>query len=723
MRKPILFLALILGVVLALVPGASAETFEDVYDDASNFTNVAVAQNIIANVTFWGFNNSIFGPPLPDNFLEYTAISASGYLTRNSSYLAWDGNMRYVSTEYAYTPVHSPGSGASWVYEYDVYVEELTTSTRTIRCTSLMLTNSTDDYRGILGINGYAVAAQISSRSNNQKWFFIFQRTWGGASGSNTTEYSLLDIETWYYIQVSKNATYIQLRVFTDEARTIQVAQAVLNIVGNDFRYTKVYAISNVGYATSENSKGYIRNMFTSQNGGVMTEGWVYTKALVTGQDVIVLTYQQFLTNGATIGVSFSSDNVTWVNQQNFGGGEDTPGTGWQALTWEKLGMTTAYIRFHFERPNQAADCELRQWRLIYQSELVGGLNGYWSEYNVSAVTLRAGNPIHGNITSMAFRDGKTFRVEEIVSQVPAVDARVNFTGIPSNIKSLSIRLYDVYDGSPTDEVHYDVWNFETLAWITVSQKGEGAFEWTNISLSYAPVSGLSDFIEDGKVWFRMHEPGSGVPGHYIEGDYIRLRGFTNTTIPSFNVTLILDDVAGDWEIFYLDTVAILEGTNVWGNLTSLKYRDGKTMFGYEGSGTPGVDVRGNYTIPARTIGLSMRSFNRFDGTPSDHIGFEVWDFEAEEWDTIGESFNDGVWEWTNSSISLNGEYRDPINSTHERVWLRMHHPESGVPSHEIETDMVVLMGFVPQAKTGGLFWLVLLSLIIVAAALLSRRS
>jgi len=528
-EKALIYLCLFLSLICAMVViTGKATTFEDVYDDASTFDNVAVAQSVIVNGTNWSLNNSALIPPSFDNFNDYTAISAGGALSRNSSHLVFNGNFRYVTDEYAYI---SRTLNNEWVIDTSYIVVSLDNSGSTGRQTILMMSNTTADYRWLHANSVTAFHVMTMSKSNANKFYFALQYTIGGSQTTNRTADNILDINTWYYLRLEKDATKVKFSVFSDEARTTLVADISFLLTSFDNTFTKVWAVSNVGYATSLDISGYMKNMLTNQEMQPPIEGYVYTNALITGKDVMVLTYQHKLTGGSEIGISFSDDNITWVNQQNFASGEETEGTGWQALTWEKLGLTTAYIRFRFSRPSPTDDCELRQWRLIYQSTIAPTItlvNGSWIEYNVTSVSVIKGTYVSGNLESMAFDDVDYYHVNEALG-IEGYDVRFNFTNVMNTSISLSHRILSEYEGNPAHDVDVEIWNFTGNAWVDSVHVTEHALRWNNNSMSLRSI----DFNNNGNVWLRIVHHTSGVNTHYLNVDYLRLRAFIPVYVPS----------------------------------------------------------------------------------------------------------------------------------------------------------------------------------------------
>lgn len=167
-------------------------------------------------------------------------------------------------------------------------------------------------------------------------------------------------------------------------------------------------------------------------------------------------------------------------------------------------------------------------------------VDGSWYEYNVSLITIVKGTYVSGNLTSMIVNDADYYIVDEVIG-VEGFDIRLNFTDIPIDILSLSIRTLSNYVGNPAHNKVVEVFNHSSNNWITLYPiAGQGAFEWGNHSLSLG--RGINNI---GNVWCRIVHPTNGVNTHYIEIDYIKLRGFIATssggsTIGLFNNFIIL---------------------------------------------------------------------------------------------------------------------------------------------------------------------------------------
>lgn len=228
-------------------------------------------------------------------------------------------------------------------------------------------------------------------------------------------------------------------------------------------------------------------------------------------------------------------------------------------VAWDTLGTstTTGYVDYEVENGTERyyrvracidqpdgwhnstfTDINYEEVNFLSSEPCITVLAGDWATYNASSITVETGTFVHGNITSLVYRDGKTAKINEVTG-VPGFDVRVNFTGIPENSTSLSMRPFNEYEGNPAHIVQHQAWHFENKTWVVLETLVEHGFRWTNASLS------LGGFIENvtGKVWVRALHVSSGSIGHYIEVDYLRLRAF----VPTGGVDPNLDAWSINW--------------------------------------------------------------------------------------------------------------------------------------------------------------------------------
>ena len=676
------------------------------------------------NNTFIGFNNSVLSP-INEDFTTYTEVDTLGIITINSSHVEFNGNMRGTSNQYVYKTHESKGS---YVYEWDICIDSVQSSSAFYRETTLMLTNITNDWKYIFDNNGDGIFVITSSLSSSTGFYYYLIDTHAGVNVFNTTTQNALNIDTWYYLRLEKDGLDITLSIYSDEARTSLVESISITIgIGDDYTYDKVFIASNVGFATNYNIHGYTRNLDIGNLGGGALEGIIYTKDLLSlvTDDVTALITNTLIEGSSEITVEFSNDNVTWYNQQKIVG-DETIITGYDGFNLEKLEYSTLYLRFSFSRPSTDDDVRLDNYKVIYESDIVGGLNGVWKEYYLHTIDIKVGVNQWGNLSSMWAIDGKTIKGnEEAVS--PAMLTTGNFT-IPNDVISGGLYIYGEYVGNPSHDIKYEVWNFDTEEWELIGEPLTSVgWMWQNESISLNGRYRQAFNATHDDVWVRLIHTSQGNILHTLEIDYIALIGFFDTTELSVNITQIVqqvNEVDGEWVTYRLDNISIITGTNVWGNLSSMWYVDGKTIYGNEEAETPAMLVHGNFTIPNNLISASLHVFGEYIGNPAHDIKYQVWNFDLTEWEALGDPLVSGAgMHWQNRSISLDGQYRQEYNSTHDNVWIRLIHTNQGVITHSLEVDYVALHGLLPANRQwwlGGLF--ILVPVLIILAYVLRRK-
>lgn len=511
--KLVILMILVAGVLI--VP-AFADFYEDVFDPCENFTNVSgFTEGMIANSTFWGFNNSMTGI-IPENTGAYTENDAQGWITVNSQ------TSVTIKADMDQTVYLARDLGLNNIGDFDVSF-------------------SVDPISHISNGRAYGFYVSKTVGGGQQNVDLIGYRVRWSTSDVKyqhalVTRESSVNIISSYlepvgdpirYARITKVGSNVTLWIFSDSDHTGYIF-SVSHILASDVKYRYLYWVGSDNIPLGSREMEIVVDDLKGFNSSGLSAGYIYTTQLINGSKPMVFSTQAKYDNGNSIAFSFSDDNITWVNQQNFLGGADTPGTGWQAFNLEKMDWDTVYIRMLFLRNVGIGDCDLRQWRLFYTSEGGQGnitiLAGAFAEYNVSSIDVLVGTYVHGNLTSTQFVDGKTYKVDEVTGS-PGFDVRFNFTGVPENSTSLSLRSFVEYEGNPAHIVNIEAWNFINKEWVFLSRVPENSFNYYNVSLS------IGGFIQNdtGKVWIRIKHDSQGSAGHWLNVDYLRLRAFVPT--------------------------------------------------------------------------------------------------------------------------------------------------------------------------------------------------
>jgi len=159
---------------------------------------------------------------------------------------------------------------------------------------------------------------------------------------------------------------------------------------------------------------------------------------------------------------------------------------------------------------------------------------GNWTHYHPTGYTVFTAGTTNGSIANTTQLDGIALRVNEVLGVNPLTFS-LNFTNIPTNITTMSLRTYCLYEGNPAHIVRWEAYNYTASDWDILHVMGEHSYEWVNSSMSLS----TTDYNQGGNVTVRLIHVSNGANGHYMLVDYAELRGLipvtgTTTTPPAY---------------------------------------------------------------------------------------------------------------------------------------------------------------------------------------------
>lgn len=114
-----------------------------------------------------------------------------------------------------------------------------------------------------------------------------------------------------------------------------------------------------------------------------------------------------------------------------------------------------------------------------------------------------------------------------------------------------------------------------------------------------------------------------------------------------------------------------------------------------EAVGSPGFDIRFTFTNVVAFNNILMRQYYHGDANHSIHI--ELYNVDTTDWDDVFEFTDEEGFNYHSIPVYEGYNYINPSNE----VILRVHHDDSGIPSHQMEIDYVGLNDM-PQIGSGG---------------------
>lgn len=131
-------------------------------------------------------------------------------------------------------------------------------------------------------------------------------------------------------------------------------------------------------------------------------------------------------------------------------------------------------------------------------------------------------------------------------------------------------------------------------------------------------------------------------------------------------------------------------GSHFSGNLTSLQEVDSDICYFNETTGTPGFDIRFNFTgIPDDIVSLRLEAYGFYEGNPAHVVNYQIYNHDSGSWETL-DTMGEGAWEWLNVSLSYNTtNYLNDGNLT-----MRYYHSSPGSVGHWLGVDYIKVSGY-----------------------------
>jgi hypothetical protein len=265
--------------------------------------------------------------------------------------------MRFRSNKFVY---RSYNTVDDFSYSFDINVDTLSDSTRTIRGSFLTLTNTTEDIIYHRDNNYECITIVLQSYDNANKFYLgLYQWENGGRTFNSTAGIQLYDVDTWYYLTIERVGNHYTLYVYSDSDRNTLINDLRLSPT-NVYNYNKVMAVCNYGYGTTENSEGWVKDLYLDVFDHV-EEGFLFFDNLLSesnNRPAIWFLSNQTL-NDHSLAVGFSSDNNSWVYY--------SLNECFESIFLEPYNYTDLYVRYNFT--NGISTPVLYNASLFYESD------------------------------------------------------------------------------------------------------------------------------------------------------------------------------------------------------------------------------------------------------------------------------------------------------------------------------------------------------------------
>lgn len=329
--------------IALLIQPASAQDY-NLTESRNPFTSdrwFQGADRVILNDTLNAYTLNYTAGGSFEDFTTYTEIDTLNRITVIDANTARaNGNLRDNSDTWLYKTQDIRGD---FDHFFDLYVDSTDNVAVSRRGVVYSITNNTVLSWRDLWLNNYAsTSIQVLSVSDPTHFYLSLDYTKNGALTSNQTTSNGLNIDTWYYIEVTRVGTTYTLNVFSDSGRTALVETVSLT-VAESYTYSKIKALQNAGYAsTTANIDVYVK-YYNLAPGGYESQGWLYFKDLLenTTAPGIYYTSNQTIPAGS-LSVAFSEDNSTWVYNSTLHPGIDI-------VYLEPGDLNPLYVRYRFD--------------------------------------------------------------------------------------------------------------------------------------------------------------------------------------------------------------------------------------------------------------------------------------------------------------------------------------------------------------------------------------
>lgn len=368
---------IILVILSSLVGLGSALYYEGYKDDYQNTTHIQVLNTVIHNSTINSitFNYSASGSGLirenlTDGYIDVEEGQGSNPEPDATAYL------RYVN-DYSMQFFTAPLDKWGYVYkDYGVNFFNDWSATATVRitgyssngqCYAFSFCNSSASWEDVT--EGIGVRIRHINTPNEYQITLVLVE--GGVITSvDTYQYAISS--AMKYLNFYKVDTDCYLEIYSDYARTTLLDNLTVTLsADNKYRYSHYGQLNDLDL-TGRWISGNCYNLSFRNSGA--TFGYFYTKDLLanTSDTATAILFNSTIEATNSITMEFSSDNSTWLNQQNVAGYESL-NDGLGAFNLEGLGVSTLYVRANFSRPLGADRCELHDITVIYEGSASAG--------------------------------------------------------------------------------------------------------------------------------------------------------------------------------------------------------------------------------------------------------------------------------------------------------------------------------------------------------------
>lgn len=380
-QKTIIFLFLVLVIcAIFVISFENAYGLDKIQDDYINETRVQAKNDIVRNTTFdcMELEYDIGATKVYEDFTTWTETDALNRLSQTALRTTWTNLRRDdddINLWKDFTVLND------WYFEFKLRLSSIDVSLASYhRLAIIGFSNVTQDFLYIKTIATDGIFILLRTNNVANEFRLLFAELDGGTQYNKIVQALAIGVpydfltNTNYYLSFNKTGLIINIDVFSDSARTIQIANCTDFSLHDNHNSRYVMCPDSVDYSGVYDTTGYIENLWTGTTvGGYEDDGYFYTTELISGigGNTIVLLTNATIPSNDIITVEFSPNNITWVDH-NGNIGSDTLIEGNESIDIRDIGYTNLNMRFNYT--DVGADSTPRLYQIIVITDaFVGG--------------------------------------------------------------------------------------------------------------------------------------------------------------------------------------------------------------------------------------------------------------------------------------------------------------------------------------------------------------
>lgn len=372
-KKTLLIILLANLIALASCYVIKVYALDEFIDDYENENHIQAKYNVVRNIIYncmeLEYDSGFISY---ENFTTWIENDALNKLSQTDERTIWTNLNRQDDQIYLYKDLGADGIIHNWIHQFELNLSKIDISaTAYFRIDLIAYTNLTQDFKYFLDNDISSI--NIIVRSNNvANQYWISHVEIEGATDYYEYIDALIKDDVYefltnieYYFTIRKLGTNIDIKVYSDSARTNKVANLTKTLHGNDY-YRYIMCPASLGYPTGNyKTSGYIEKL-NLEAMGYRLSGYFYTKEVLSSlnNNTITLLTNCSLNTG-TITVEFSPNNNTWINHNNITGSSDNLIIGFESIDLRDVNINTLYMRINYTRGDYDKTPRLRQIRVI----------------------------------------------------------------------------------------------------------------------------------------------------------------------------------------------------------------------------------------------------------------------------------------------------------------------------------------------------------------------